>query len=499
MPRDPHDPDHPADFEIPVEDAAPAGVNPDVARLAAMTPFEYEQVREEEAKLLKVRASVLDKEVDAARKAQADDDDDGVVESLEPWPEPVDGSVLDEIRADFERHVIADAASKDALAVWALGTYVYDAFPIFPKAFLSSPERRCGKSVTLEVLEANVHRALVASSISPSSIFRGVELWRPSLLIDEADRLPKDNEELTGIINAGHRKRTAFVIRNVKVNDEHEPRKFSTWAPMALAAIGRMADTIMDRSVVIHLRRKAPGEQVQKIPMDLFERNHSRRRRCLRWAEDAAEQLRNTQVQLPQHGNDRMLDNWLPLFAIAEAVGGEWPGRVRAAFDRLSIEEEEEAVGPMLLADIKEIFEARRLDKLFSRDLVAGLTEMEGRPWAEWRRGRPLTQNSLAKLLEPYKIRPETVRLGADRAKGYKRSRFQDAWLRYLSPAEPPVQTVTPCQPSNGAGSSEFETVTDSENVTGRNSREPSNDAACHDVTDQNGASGERTHRRVRI
>jgi hypothetical protein len=475
---------------------AEAGIDADaeVKRLAALSSLQYERERDDAAKVLGVRVSALDKEVRDVRGANDDANDDEVVEELDPWFEPVDGAVLDEMRADFERYVIADDESLNALAVWTLGSYCYDAFSIFPKAFLSSPERRCGKTVTLEVIEANAHRALTASSISSSAVFRAVQEWRPTLLIDEADRLPKDNEELVGIINAGHRKRTAVVIRNVKVSDDHVPRKFSVWAPMVLAAIGRMADTIMDRSVVVHLRRKAPGETVEKLPVDLFERNRERRRRCLRWAQDAEGKLRATKVQMPRHSNDRMLDNWLPLFTVAEVVGGDWPARIQAAFARLSIEEEEESIGPMLLGDIREVFDTHGRDVAFSHDLVGDLIALEGRPWAEWKRGKAMTQNSLARLLEPYKIRPQSVRIGSTHKKGYRLTHFRDAWHRYLtdpSPSDPPFQTGTTGHPSNGAGSSQIQSGTKTENVPVRNGREPSNGAGCPGVPVQKGGTDE--------
>jgi len=488
------------DATDPRDDVTGDDLTAEIKRLAALSLLEYDRAREGAAKALKVRVGTLDKEVYQARGGEDDDDYDAVVEELELWPEPVGGPVLDEIRDDFEHYIVADAVTKDALSLWALGTFCYDAFPIFPKALVGSAEKRCGKTVTLEVIEANCHRPLMASSITASAVFRAVQEWRPTLIVDEADRLPKDNEELIGIINAGHRKRSAFVIRNVKVGDDHMPRKFSVWSPMALGAIGRLAGTIMDRSIVVDLRRKAPGETVVKVPLDLFERNRNRRRRCLRWARDSDAQLRTQAVQMPSHSNDRMRDNWLPLFTIAAVVGGDWPTRVGAAFSVLSREEDDEAIGPMLLADIREIFETRRVDRRFSQDLVDDLVALEGRPWAEWRRGKPITQNGVARLLTPYRIRPESIRIGPEHRKGYKHTAFRDAWRRYLSdapPSEVPLSTVTPGHPSNDAASSEKQTGTRPQNVPVQNRHEPSNDAGCPGVPAENRDNDERRYREV--
>ena len=82
---------------------------------------------------------------------------------------------------------------------------------------------------------------------------------QPTLLIDEADSFLKDNEEMRGILNSGHTKTAAYVIRNVEVGGEHKPTRFSTWAPKAIATIRALADTLEDRSIVVTLQRKSPG------------------------------------------------------------------------------------------------------------------------------------------------------------------------------------------------------------------------------------------------
>jgi putative DNA primase/helicase len=481
--------------------AIPAGNNDTatITRLAALLPIDYDRVRETEAAALGIRVTTLDKEVLKAREgAKHGTDEAAVVEDLDPWPEPVSGLDLAEaIRGDFMRFVVADQEALDTLAAWTLGTYVYDVFQVWAKAFLSSPERRCGKSTTLTVLEANISRALMASSISSSAVFRAVDLWRPSLILDEADRLPKDSEDLIAVINAGHMRRTAFVIRNVPVGDGYEPRKFSVWAPMVLAAIGRMADTIMDRSIVIPMRRKVSHERVDKVPADLFELCRSRRRQCLRWALDSTPALVAARVKLPAHGNDRALDNWTPLYAIAHVLGGEWPRRIAHAFGKLAIDEGDidDAAGPMILQDIRSVFEDRGLDRIWSKVLVEALIAMEDRPWGEWKRGRPMTQNTLAHLLRPYKIKTATVRIGSETSMGYQLASFKDVFARYLNatqPPAPPERANTSTQASNGAGFSDFQGNTRETAVLVQKQREPSNGAGCVDVLPEKEGTGVR-------
>ena len=104
---------------------------------------------------------------------------------------------------------------------------------------------------------------LSASNISSAALFRSIEKWVPTLLIDEADSFATKNDELRGVLNSGHTPQTAFVVRCI--GDDSEPRIFSTWGCKALAAIGKLPDTVMDRSIEIRLRRALPGEVAEKI------------------------------------------------------------------------------------------------------------------------------------------------------------------------------------------------------------------------------------------
>jgi hypothetical protein len=62
------------------------------------------------------------------------------------------------------------------------------------------------------------------------------------------------------------------------------------------------------------------------------------------------------------------------------------------------------------------------------------LVEIEGRPWAEYRHGKPLTQNQLARALKPIGIAPEVIREGNSTPRGYMFGQFGDAFDRYLAP-----------------------------------------------------------------
>jgi putative DNA primase/helicase len=416
-----------------------------INRLAALSAIEYEQCRIDKANDLGIRLSALDKEV-AAKRAENEQSKATIeiVESLEPWGEVIDGAaLLTEMGRILSKHVFLKPGQAYALSLWALGTYCMDGWRLFPKVLITSPEKRCGKSTLSEALEGMVYRPLLTSNISPAAIYRCIDCWTPTLLIDEGDTFVKDNDELNGIINSGHTRRTATVIRADKAGDGFEPRKFSTWCAQVITSIGSQRSTLHDRSIHIELTRSLPGQKPAKLPGNYFEVMATIRRKCIRWALDNLDKVQLSTAQVPACGNDRAEDNWWPLFALAEAVGGIWPERVLSAYSIFtkSAADVEESAGHMLIEDISEILDDWKFPYILSRVLVEKLVELEDRPWCEWRRGKPLTQNSLAHLLKPYSVSSTTVRVGHERGKGFYVGRLREAFMPYLSTSG--VQTVT--------------------------------------------------------
>jgi len=351
----------------------------------------------------------------------------------EPWPEPVDGAaLLDELAGTFRRYVALPDGAADALALWILHAHTLDAFQVSPRLALTSPEKRCGKTVCLTVLGALVPRPLPASNLTASAVFRSVERYQPTLLIDEGDSFLRDNEELRGVLNSGHTRSMSYVVRTT--GDDFEPALFSTWAATAVALIGKLPATLEDRSVVVPMRRRAPEERVERLRLDRLGELEPIRRRAARWAADNREALRTADPDVPELYSDRAADNWRPLLAIADAAGGEWPTRARQAARLLTPTsgEDEDAAGVLLLADLRDLFAERGADRLASEDIIETLRKMEDRPWPEWRHGQPLTTRQLARLLKPFGIGPAKYRSGEKIVRGYLRESFSDPWSRYL-------------------------------------------------------------------
>jgi hypothetical protein len=216
-------------------------IRSEVLRLARLPPLEYEAERNAVAKRLKVRAAFLDREVEKERPKDPEDEATGeIIETLEPWPDPVDGAELaNEIRAVIRAHVVVGApGDADLATLWTFGTYLMDTWRIWARLMITSPTKQCGKSTLLKVIDALAHRGLIVSNAKSAGVFRAIEAWRPTMLFDEADTWMKDDQELAGILNSGHTRRTARVVRVQEVNGVHTPTMFSTWAAMVIAGIG---------------------------------------------------------------------------------------------------------------------------------------------------------------------------------------------------------------------------------------------------------------------
>ena len=469
--------------------------------LARLDLVAYEQQRKATAKKLGMRSAILDSVIKSMRPKSNDDlaSRDVIVEEILPWDSSVNGAeLLNEIRSIISEHVVMGLNHTIACSLWTVLTYVYDVFRILPLLGVASPEKRCGKTTLLEVLHGLVKSSLLASNISSASFYRVIEAHRPCLLVDEMDTFIKDNDELRGIINSGHTRQSAYVIRT---NGETlEPEKFSTWAPKVVSMIGYLPDTVNDRSIKIRMKRKAPGETSKRITLDFYDEKESIRRKCERWGRDNIERLKKAYPDIPLIDNDRAVDNWLPLIAIADAAGGDWPNFAREAMAEIEDTDSDETIRQELLQDIKEIFDTHKVDRIGSKDLVNSLIEIEDRPWSDWRRGQAITQSALAKLLKPFGISSNTIRIDEKTFKGYKLDQFTDTFERYLFYSKSPLPTLS--KRNNVTSPVDIDSAAISnrnkkENVTDSNQWNPLTDKGCDVVTVKNGVEGSQREKKA--
>ena len=231
-------------------------------------------------------------------------------------------------------------------------------------------------------------------------------------------------------------KKALYVIRNVPTEDGGwEPHKFPTFAPIAFAGIKALPETLQDRSLVIKLKRALPGEQKQHLRDGDSPVLIECRRKTARWMQDRTD---IPDPDLPAELYNRVGDNWRPLFALAELAGGQWPDLIlRAALDAVGTAHDPAEL-PRLLLSIRDIFAAKKVERLTTTELCDALNKEEEGGWSQINHGRGVNAYWLREILSD--VVPNTSdwekkrrwNVGGKKKHGYTRAHFDDPIKRYL-------------------------------------------------------------------
>jgi len=141
-------------------------------------------------------------------------------------------------------------------------------------------------------------------------------------------------EALRSIVNAGHR-RSATVGRVEMNGSAASLIRFPVYAPDAIAGIGTLPDTIMDRAVVVRMRRRAPDERVRDYRQRTTRPEGDTLRELLaKWAAHAADRVGDPWPQMPPGVADRPADVWEPMLMVADLAAGRTGTTVNGASPR---------------------------------------------------------------------------------------------------------------------------------------------------------------------
>ena len=360
-----------------------------------------------------------------------------------------------------------------AHVLWIVHTHLMEAWESTPRLAFLSPEPASGKTRALEISELLVPNPVEAINVTPAYLFRkvGADNAKPTTLYDEIDTVfgpkAKENEEIRGLLNAGHR-RGAVAGRCVVHGKKVETEEISAYCAVALAGLGWLPDTILSRSVIIRMRRRGPGEKVMAYRRRVHAPFGQTLRECLAaWAAGEVEAMADARPEMPPGIEDRDADVWEPLLAIADAVGGDWPERARRAAVALvgAARDAEPSLGIKLLADLKTVFGTSTLDALPTATILSRLIDLPESPWCDLK-GKPINDRTLARRLRQYGVKSKKLRVGDTTAMGYAQEDLVDVWLRYL-PLSPPEAEQAEQGPKNGDFScSGYDHVPDSKRNT---------------------------------
>jgi len=360
-------------------------------------------------------------------------------QDLSPWEEGVNGvELIHDMKATIGGFIILKPEEALAVVYWILHTHFIRApfesqvFDYSPILNISSPEKQCGKSTLREIIGLWVKDPLTVMNASEASLFRVIEAYRPTLLIDEADTFLNGKPELTGVLNSGY-KQDGHTLRQGGRNYE-DTKQFSTWSAKCIAGIGRLTDTIESRCITIKLKRKKTSEKVNRRNVVLKSNPNyftDYKRQIIRFVLDNELSIINQEVEMPQLLDDRQQDNWEGIYKIAKFISDESLEEVRTASIFLSTQlSEPQTLNVQLLEDIKLIMNISDKDRFTSQELVDELNKMEDRPWQELNRVG-LKPYALAKLLSEFDIHSNQRKFDGRNLRGYEKIDFYDAFSRY--------------------------------------------------------------------
>lgn len=366
----------------------------------------------------------------------------------DPWPEPVDGHALVarliELCTTF---VSLDPGYAEVVAFWTLATYGVDEtisggpwVTFTPYLTLISPARQSGKTTLMGLISELVSRPLQAANVTSAAIFRALSTTPPiTLLVDEYDHAIRSQRDLVDVLNPGHRRDMAYVLRV-----EREPSgafvlaRYTTFGFKALASIGRIPDTVKDRSIVIRMQRRPPEVHTRRMTLDDRATFLDLRRQCVRWVMDHHEALGQWHrwSELPRGLSHRAVDNWGELVRYADVIGGEWPERLREIAARIERREaqmqDDETPELRLLADIRFLLKSHQISECEVGWLREQLLTLDWAPWETFSGGRPVTKSWIGRVLGSFGVRSSVVRRGVTTVRVYRVEDFSDPFRRYL-------------------------------------------------------------------
>jgi Protein of unknown function (DUF3631) len=369
----------------------------------------------------------------------------------------VGSDVLDRVTTFVQRFVSLSKGQAAVIALWSAHTHAAEASYTTPYLSITSAEKQCGKTRLLEVLSLLVAKPWLTGSVSKAALVRKLDAERPTLLLDESDAAfggdKEYSEALRSVLNSGH-SREGVASMCVTHGTNIEFKDFRVFCPKAIGGIGKLPDTVADRAIPIRMKRKAPGEPVERFRRRLLDvEANELREQVERWVTGTISRLKGAEPALPDQLSDRQQDGCEPLLAIADAAGGDWPLRGREALLEILTGEaaEDNSTGVRLLSDLRDIFDHQQVGKFATSDLLSALCDANP-SWLEFSHGKPISAAGLGRLLKPFGIHHRKLRVGAITPWGYQRSSFDDAWARYLTRN---LEQVEQC--SDDAGETQFQ------------------------------------------
>lgn len=363
-------------------------------------------------------------------------------------------TLFGQLTAFLRRFIVMGDDLLDLLALWIVGTYLYAIFEYFPYLVLRSPEKRCGKTRTLDsisLLAFNAHQP--TASPTEAQIFREPREDGGVQIFDEMEGMTSDKERwssVTSVFNAGFHK-GQVVARYRKTSQGQQKETFETYVPRAIASISALETTLEDRSIMFMMQRLLPGQQTERFSLRRLDAEARTLRDdlhifALSMAPMIAELYDGSEFPGLSNLDHRAVDLWEPLLSVAAVIDasggtGTLTKRMTQLAERLGGERASRSAddpNPIIIEVLDEYVGLGALAKVRAEDLAEKVRTRLG--WDS------LTLKALANRLHPLGLKSSRWREGQTNQRGYQFSRTQidDLARRYTAgnPEQPEHGTV---------------------------------------------------------
>jgi len=239
-------------------------------------------------------------------------------------------------------------AALDAVTLWAAHCHMRDengilVFRATPRLYLLSSEPGSGKSHVLELLGRIVPcwHGLDLEPTGPGLVYT-ISREHSTVTLDEADVMlgaGSRKEAVRAIINGGtYRYGTYLNGKGAKATRE------PVFGPLAMAGLDTLeTDTgdklaaLLSRGIKIRMEKASGQDRPPNLTRRAEDAAANAKTWLERWAAQVREQVADAEPEIPEGVEGRAEDIWTPLLAVAEAAGGNWPERARAACRELAL------------------------------------------------------------------------------------------------------------------------------------------------------------------
>ncbi len=314
------------------------------------------------------------------------------------------------------------------LALWIMATHTWTTFDTFPYLVITAYTKRAGKTRLMELAQKVSANGRAFSPDSPASMFRALEETKPTVFIDEAEKLNQEQHPAREFLNKGY-KRGQTISRFIG----GESVDFECFCPKAFVLIGDVYDTLRDRCIVVTMRRRTPIEAANenKYRSAIVDPEAAGIRERIHAAiEEKQSEIETVYLNAPtlEFLNDRDEELWSPLFCLAKVF---CPGRLdeltkaavdiatektagRRSFRELLDVEEKKADDAeaqiLLLRDMIILTDGAK--GIASSELIERLKAIPTSPWRTFR-GAGLTNQDVGYLMDSLNVKSKPVRLTA--------------------------------------------------------------------------------------